>query len=60
MYCAHCYRDASCKAEDELSTAEARTLLEQIAKTGFKIMIFSGREPLIMKQVINGTYRFSH
>ena len=23
MYCTHCYRDAGCKAEDELSTAEA-------------------------------------
>jgi len=34
MYCDHCYRDAGCKAEDELNTAEAKTLLEQIAKAG--------------------------
>ena len=27
MYCAHCYREAGCKAEEELSTAEAKKLL---------------------------------
>ena len=52
MYCDHCYRDAGCKAEDELSTAEARTLLEQIAKAGFKIMIFSGGEPLMRTDIV--------
>ena len=35
MYCDHCYRDAGCKAEEELSTAEAKTLLEQIARANF-------------------------
>lgn len=40
MFCDHCYRDAGCKAEEELNTQEAKTLLEQIAKAGFKIMIF--------------------
>jgi len=52
MYCDHCYRDAGCKAEDELSTSEARTLLEQIAKAGFKIMIFSGGEPLLRTDIV--------
>ncbi len=52
MYCAHCYRDAGCKAEEELSTAEARTLLEQIARAGFKIMIFSGGEPLTRPDIL--------
>ena len=27
MYCAHCYRDAGCKAEEELSTEEGKKLL---------------------------------
>ena len=40
MFCDHCYRDAGCKADEELNTQEAKTLLEQIAKAGFKIMIF--------------------
>lgn len=52
MYCDHCYRDAGSKAEEELSTAEAKTLLNQIAKAGFKIMIFSGGEPLMRPDII--------
>ena len=32
MFCDHCYRDAGCKADEELNTQEAKTLLEQIAK----------------------------
>lgn len=52
MYCDHCYRDAGCKAEEELSTEEAKTLLNQIAKAGFKIMIFSGGEPLMRPDII--------
>jgi len=31
---------------DELNTAEAKTLIDQIVKAGFKVMIFSGGEPL--------------
>ena len=29
MHCAHCYRDAGCRAEDELSTAEAEKMLTE-------------------------------
>ncbi|GAB6174278.1 putative heme d1 biosynthesis radical SAM protein NirJ2 [Paradesulfitobacterium aromaticivorans] len=53
MYCDHCYRDAGVKANEELSTAEAKTLLEQIAKAGFKIMIFSGGEPLLRSDIVD-------
>ncbi|MBP8598381.1 MAG: putative heme d1 biosynthesis radical SAM protein NirJ2 [Selenomonas sp.] len=52
MYCAHCYRDAGCKAEEELNTDEAKKLLREIAKAGFKIMIFSGGEPLTRPDII--------
>ena len=52
MYCAHCYRDAGCKAAEELSTAEAKELLNQIARAGFKIMIFSGGEPLMRPDIL--------
>ena len=52
MFCDHCYREAGCKAEEELSTSEAKTLLEQIAKAGFKIMIFSGGEPLTRLDIL--------
>lgn len=53
MYCSHCYRDAGCKVDDELSTAEAKTLLNQIACAGFKIMIFSGGEPLMRPDILD-------
>ena len=52
MHCAHCYRDAGAKAEDELSTAEAKKMLEGIARAGFKIMIFSGGEPLMRPDIL--------
>ena len=52
MFCKHCYREAGCKAEEELNTQEAKTLLNQIAKAGFKIMIFSGGEPLMRPDIL--------
>ncbi|MFZ5943494.1 MAG: putative heme d1 biosynthesis radical SAM protein NirJ2 [Bacillota bacterium] len=51
MYCKHCYRDAGEKAENELSTEEAKKLIEQIKKAGFRIMIFSGGEPLMRPDI---------
>jgi len=52
MYCDHCYRDAGTKTEEELSTEAAKTMLGQIAKAGFKIMIFSGGEPLMRPDIV--------
>lgn len=51
MYCKHCYRDAGAKAEDELNTEEGKALIDQIAGAGFKIMIFSGGEPLLRDDI---------
>ncbi len=52
MFCAHCYREAGCKAAEELSTDEAKKLLREIAKAGFKIMIFSGGEPMMRPDIV--------
>ncbi len=52
MFCDHCYRDASAKFEDELNTEEGKALLDEIAKAGFKIMIFSGGEPLMRPDIV--------
>ena len=49
MYCEHCYRDSG--KEDLSLQLKKETLLEEIAKAGFKIMIFSGGEPLIRKDI---------
>lgn len=51
MNCKHCYRDAGEKYEDELTTSEAKAMIEEIAKAGFKIMIFSGGEPLLREDL---------
>lgn len=52
LYCDHCYRDAGAKAEDELSTAEAKNLIDEAVKAGFRIMIFSGGEPLLRPDLL--------
>lgn len=52
MFCGHCYRDAGELAENELNTQEAKKLLDEIARAGFKIMIFSGGEPLMRRDIV--------
>lgn len=47
LYCAHCYRESGEKAQGELTTQEAKKLIEEIKAAGFHIMIFSGGEPLM-------------
>jgi putative heme d1 biosynthesis radical SAM protein NirJ2 len=51
MNCKHCYRDAGNEYEDELNTKEAKNLIEEIAKAGFKILIFSGGEPFMRPDI---------
>lgn len=51
LKCKHCYQDADETQERELSTEEARVMINQIAKAGFQIMIFSGGEPLLRPDI---------
>ena len=46
LKCKHCYQDAGENKDAELTTEEAFGLIDGIARAGFKIMIFSGGEPL--------------
>lgn len=46
LRCRHCYRDAKDRVQGELTTEEGRALISEVARAGFKIMIFSGGEPL--------------
>ncbi len=60
MYCSHCYRDSGLKAKRELETDEAKKMIEEIKKAGFQIMIFSGGEPLMRKDIFElGSYASS-
>ncbi len=51
LKCKHCYQNAKEKYDDELTTNEAKEMIDGIARAGFKIMIFSGGEPLLRPDI---------
>ena len=53
LTCKHCYQDAGENKAAELTTAEALKLIDEIAKAGFKIMIFSGGEPMTRPDIVD-------
>jgi putative heme d1 biosynthesis radical SAM protein NirJ2 len=55
LACEHCYRDAGEKYEDELTTEEGHSLLDEIAKAGFRLMVFSGGEPFMRDDILDLT-----
>jgi len=47
LKCVHCYNDSGVlKADDELSTDEAKTVLDDLVEFGVPSVLFSGGEPL--------------
>ncbi len=56
LKCVHCYNDSgSCKADDELSTVEAKTVLNDLAGFGVPSVLFSGGEPLMRRDLFELT-----
>ena len=51
LKCEHCYQDADVKQARELNTAEGKKLIDEIARAGFRVMIFSGGEPLMRPDI---------
>ncbi|MBQ9955742.1 MAG: putative heme d1 biosynthesis radical SAM protein NirJ2 [Eggerthellaceae bacterium] len=51
LKCVHCYQDAEEATDKELSTEEGKKMIDEIAAAGFKIMIFSGGEPLMRPDI---------
>jgi radical SAM protein with 4Fe4S-binding SPASM domain len=52
LKCVHCYNDSgSSKADDELSTPEAKEVLQDLARFGVPSVLFSGGEPLMRKDL---------
>ncbi|OHB74067.1 MAG: 12,18-didecarboxysiroheme deacetylase [Planctomycetes bacterium RBG_16_55_9] len=48
LKCVHCYNDSgACKAGDELSTNEAKGVLDDLVQFGVPSVLFSGGEPLM-------------
>ncbi|MCJ2562780.1 MAG: radical SAM protein [Candidatus Thermoplasmatota archaeon] len=55
LLCEHCYREAGRESEHELTTREGFSLLDEIAKAGFKLMVFSGGEPFMREDILELT-----
>lgn len=52
MKCSHCYINATeKKLEDELSTEEAKKVIDQIHKVSSPLLILSGGEPLLRQDI---------
>jgi 12,18-didecarboxysiroheme deacetylase len=52
LRCVHCYAHATeSSTEDELSTEEGRTLIDDLSGFGVPVLLFSGGEPLIRKDL---------
>ena len=52
LKCVHCYAQATDEAlADELTTAEGKALIDDLAQFGAPVMLFSGGEPLVRKDL---------
>ena len=52
LKCVHCYAHATEEAPvDELSTSEGKALIDDLAAFGAPVMLFSGGEPLVRKDL---------
>ena len=52
LKCVHCYAQATEEAlADELSTEEGKALIDDLAQFGAPVMLFSGGEPLVRKDL---------
>ncbi|QSH41168.1 radical SAM protein [Lentisphaerota bacterium ZTH] len=52
LSCSHCYSASGSAADDyEMTTAEGRLLIEQLADFGSPVILFSGGEPLLRKDL---------
>ena len=52
LRCAHCYAHATGPAdENELSTVEGKRVIDDLAEFGVPVLLFSGGEPLVRKDL---------
>jgi len=61
LKCVHCYIDAQAKKDsDELSTAQARAMIDDLAAFGAPVLLFSGGEPFMRGDLFDlGEYALS-
>ena len=52
LACEHCYRESTEKASrDELTTAQGRKLIDDLAEARCPVLLFSGGEPLLREDL---------
>ncbi len=60
LKCKHCYINAGEKASNELTTEEAKVLIDDLANLGTPVLLFSGGEPLLREDIFElAEYAFS-
>lgn len=53
LKCVHCYAQAvDPNGTDEISTSQAKTIIDDLAQFGAPVMLFSGGEPLVRKDLV--------
>jgi len=54
LHCAHCYADATGKPQPgEMTTAEGKRLIDDLAEFGVPVLLFSGGEPLLREDLFD-------
>ena len=51
LRCIHCYASASEDSARELTTDEAKAVIDDLAEMGIPLLLFSGGEPLLRKDI---------
>lgn len=51
LRCPHCYMEAGKKDEDELSSAECFSLIDELKEMGTEMLILTGGEPLLRRDI---------
>jgi radical SAM protein with 4Fe4S-binding SPASM domain len=59
LKCKHCYASAGKSLEDELTTEEAKQVIDKLDRASVPIIAFSGGEPLVRKDIFKLT-KYAH
>ena len=51
LRCPHCYMEGGTRAENELSTKECLSLIDELKELGTEMLILTGGEPLLRKDI---------
>ena len=51
LRCPHCYMEGGTRAANELSTAECLSLIDELKDLGTEMLILTGGEPLLRKDL---------